>query len=83
MKDVPVGWAIRFATDGVKPALVERWTLYLATPTLSVAAPQLSTAWPSPPAALSVPGAPGGTASGALIGVVMSLWISAAVSARL
>jgi hypothetical protein len=24
---VPPGWAIRFATLGVKPALVERWTL--------------------------------------------------------
>ena len=50
---------------------------------LSVAAPQLSATWPSPPVAVSVPGALGGVASGRLIGVFMSAWISAALSARL
>jgi hypothetical protein len=38
---VPVGCAIRFASLGVKPALVERWRLYATKPMLSVAAPQL------------------------------------------
>ena len=34
--------AIRLAADGVKPAVVERWTRYSVTPTLSVAAAQPS-----------------------------------------
>ena len=50
---------------------------------LSVAAPQLRLTWPRPPVAVSVPGALGGVASGLLIAVFMSCWISAALSARL
>ena len=80
---MPVGCATRFAAEGVKPAVVERWTLYRVTPTLSVAAPHASATWPSPPVAVSVPGALGGVASGAVIERAMSAWISAAVRARL
>ncbi len=59
--------------------MVERWTLYLTTPMLSVAGPQLSEIWPRPPVALSVPGALGGVVSGEVIEVFMSAWISAAL----
>jgi hypothetical protein len=53
------------------------------TPTLSVAAPQVSETCPSPPVAVSVPGALGGVLSEELIGVFMSLVISLALRARL
>ncbi len=84
---VPVGCAIRFAALGVKPGLVERWTLYWVTPTLSVAAPQFSVAWPVPGVAVRDPGAVGGEVSGGTAGGVTpwsrSNRICPAVRARL
>jgi hypothetical protein len=53
----------------------------LTTPTLSVAAPQLRPIWPSPPVAVSVPGALGAVVSGAVIDVFMSDVICVAVRA--
>ena len=52
-------------------------------PTLSVAAPHPRLTWPSPPVAVSVPGAVGAWVSGAPIAVFMSVWISVGFRARL
>ncbi len=82
-KLVPFGWAIRLATEGVKPGVVERWTLYRLTPTLSVAAPHETFAVEIAPTALSVPGALGALVSGVPMLRFMSDWISAWVRARL
>jgi hypothetical protein len=48
---------------GVKPELVERWTLYFVTATLSVDAVQLSVTLPVAPTALRPVGALGATVS--------------------
>ncbi len=78
-----VGCAMRFAAAGVKPGVVERWTLYRLTPTSSVAAPHESVAVARPPDAASVPGAEGAVVSGVPMLRLMSVWISVCVSARL
>jgi hypothetical protein len=57
---VPVVWAMRFAAEGVKFAVVERWTLYRATPTLSVAADHERLTEAVPTFAERSPGAVGG-----------------------
>jgi hypothetical protein len=60
----PVGWAIRFVAPGAKPEVVERYTSYLTTPTLSVDAFHVSVAvLPETPTARPV-GADGAVVSG-------------------
>ena len=82
---MPVGCAIRFATLGVNPAVVDRYTSYFVTPTLSVAAPQLNAAELAPAVAVRVPGADGGVVSGGgtttVTGTFMSVSIWPTVSA--
>src|SRR5437762_2822806 len=70
----------------VHPAPWHRSTGYPVTPTLSIDAVQLRLIWlPLTAVAVSVPGAVGGCVSGVAgaTAVFMSVWISAAVSARL
>ena len=84
---MPTGWAIRFATAGVKPDVCERCTLYRETPTLSLDAVQPSVADPIEVDAERPEGAVGGDVSGGggepPTAVCMSCCTSAALSARL
>ena len=83
MYAVPVGCAIRFAAEGVKPGVVARWTLYRVTPTSSVDATQPSCADVRFPVPVSAEGAEGALVSGETTARVMSAWIWAPVSVRL
>ena len=59
---------MRFAADGANPDVVDRCTLYNATPVLSADAVHDRVAEPSPPFAVSAPGAVGGMRSAAPVG---------------